>query len=274
MTEIKKIIGIFGMPRSGTSFVAQIFDSHPEVAFRMEPIFSYALKNSVNEHATKAEFESFFEKAFNAKDDVFMNQLENRAKGIYPTFKKEKNASVLVFKTTRFHEIIPALLKNFSPEFMKIVSIVRHPCGAINSWLNHPNEFPPEADKMQEWRSGACRKTAKEEYWGFNDWLKVTQLHQQYEKKHLNFKVFQYENFVQNIHYETENLFDFTGLDINKQTRGFISQCQSREDTDPYSVYKTKDAAGKWKFQLNEKIKDAIIHDAVKMGLGKYLVSV
>jgi len=273
MKKIKKVIGIFGMPRSGTSFVAQIFDSHPQVAFRMEPIFSYALKNSVNENSTKVEFESFFEKAFNANDDVFMNQLENRAKGIYPTFKKDKNVSVLVFKTTRFHEIIPTLLKNFSQEFLKIVSIVRHPCGAINSWLNHPNEFPQDADKTQEWRSGACRKAAKEEYWGFNDWLEVMQLHQYYEKQNRNFKIFQYENIVKNIKTETEQMLEFTGLNLNRQTLEFIKDCQTRNDADPYSVYKNIETAFKWKTALEKSIQKEIIQETYHNGLSRYLVS-
>ena len=270
---IEKIIGIFGMPRSGTSFVGQIFDSHPKVAFRMEPIFSYALKNSVNENSTKAEFETFFQRAFVASDDVFMNQLENRNRGIYPTFKKDPNGAYLVFKTTRFHEILPTLLRHFSPEYLKIVSVVRHPCGAINSWLMHPNEFPQDADRMQEWRSGACRKTAKEEYWGFDDWLKLMQLHQEYEQKNLNFKIFQYENIVKNIKKETERLFKFSGLDFNKQTLAFIKSCQYRNDADPYSVFKTKDAAVKWKYQLDQDIQKEIILDTIKNDLSSFLVS-
>ena len=42
---MKKVIAIFGMPRSGTSFLGQILDSSPSVAYRLEPIFSYKLKN-------------------------------------------------------------------------------------------------------------------------------------------------------------------------------------------------------------------------------------
>lgn len=271
--KIKKVIGIFGMPRSGTSFVGQIFDSHPGVAFRMEPIFAYALKNSVNENSSKDEFESFFQKAFKAHDDLFMNQVKNREKGVYPTFEKNINQSFLVFKTTRFHEIIPSLLHYFSPEYLKIVSIVRHPCGAISSWLNHPNEFPQGANKRLEWRSGACRKTAREEYWGFNDWLAVTQQHRQYEKEYSNFKIFQYENIVKNIKTATKQLFEFADLTVTQQTMNFISRCQTRNDADPYSVFKTKETAVKWKTQLEEAIQNEIIRDTKKNNLDAFLVS-
>jgi len=37
----KNIIGIIGAPRSGTSWTGQIFDSAPDVLYRMQPFYSW-----------------------------------------------------------------------------------------------------------------------------------------------------------------------------------------------------------------------------------------
>ena len=271
MREINKVIAIFGMPRSGTSFLGQIFDSVPNVAYRLEPIFSYRLKNMVDEHSGKSDFEDFFKMAFNASDDNFMNQTTKRQKGCYPVFKKTK-PKYLVFKTTRFHNILPSLLKHFSHEELKVISLARHPAGAIYSWISHPNEFPAGADYKNEWLTGGCRKTAKEEFWGFDDWKKVMKLHMDLEQQYRNFKIFQYENIVNNIKSEVEQIFKFAGLELNKATVDFLEASQSAHLSDPYAVYKDKGVASKWKNLLDEEIQEKIISDVINTSLERFLV--
>ena len=268
---MKKVIAIFGMPRSGTSFIGQILDSSPDVSFRMEPIFSYKLKNIVDENSAKEEYINFFDKAFDSNEDVFMNQFEQRKKGIYPIFAK-KDPDMLVFKMTRFHQIIPTLLKHFDSSFLKIVVVVRNPCGAINSWLSHPNEFPQHCDKFKEWKTGNCRKTAKEEFWGFNDWKEVTLMHMEMEKKYKNLKIFRYEDAVKDIDSFTKKLFEFTDLKKTKQTDEFIGKCQNRNDADPYSVFKNKSVAIKWKKDLDKAILEEIYKDLKGTKLETFLI--
>jgi hypothetical protein len=171
----KQVVAIFGMPRSGTSWLGQIFDSAPEVCFRLEPIFSYAFKNQVDEFSTISDFDRFF-KGIYCSDDKFMKQEEKRISGSYPSFQKDNNPNTLVFKTTRYHHILQNMMTMYPT--VSVISIVRNPCGAINSWLNTPGEFPANASTDEEWRSGKCRKTDKEEFWGFDDWKLVTRLHQ------------------------------------------------------------------------------------------------
>ncbi len=191
MNKIKKVVAIFGMPRSGTSFLGQVFDSCPQVAYRLEPIFSYKLKNLVDKKSTKEEFLDFFDKAFDSYDDEFMNQVDKREKGHYPIFQKI-DEDTLVFKTTRFHHLLPRIMELFDDDFLKVVSLVRHPAGAISSWIEHPNEFPSEYDYKKEWRSGNCRKTAIEEFWGFDDWKKVMTQHIELEKQFSNISIRKY----------------------------------------------------------------------------------
>jgi len=132
----KQIIVVVGMPRSGTSWLSQILDSCPQVRFRLSPLFSYAFKNAVDEHSSKEEYEAVFQGAYHARDE-FMEQARNRELGHYPTFKeKVPDPGFLVVKMTRFHHLLSTMLRYF--EELKLVAIVRHPCGAINSWLTTP----------------------------------------------------------------------------------------------------------------------------------------
>ena len=49
------------MPRSGTSWLSQIFDSHPDTKFKLSPLFSYAFKNAVNIESSKKEWLKFLD---------------------------------------------------------------------------------------------------------------------------------------------------------------------------------------------------------------------
>lgn len=268
---MKKVIAIFGMPRSGTSFLGQVIDSCPEIAYRLEPIFSYKLKNLVDENSSREEFIDFFEKAFKSNEDEFMNQFEKRQKGYYPTFEN-KQPIYLGFKTTRFHNILPTLMEHFSDEELKIISLVRHPCGAIYSWINHPKEFPQNLNYRDEWRSGNCRKTAKEEFWGFNDWIKIMNQHIELEKKYKNFKIFQYENIIYNIEEEVKKIYDFAKLSYTEQTKRFLKESQCKNIEDPYAVYKDKSVTSKWKKHLDLDIQKEIIKEIKDTQLERFLV--
>lgn len=255
----KSIIVIAGMPRSGTSWLGQIFDSSPNLAYRVQPLFSYAFKNAVDENSDKKAYVRFFNAVYHSNDE-FLLQKEKRESGIYPTFLKKEKPDFLAFKTTRFHDLTENMLKLF--ENLKTICIVRHPCGAIYSWLNTPSEFPSTADPMKDWRNGKCRKTAKEEYWGFEDWKKVTTMHMKLESQYpKQFKIIKYQDLVDNTIIKTKDLFEFVGLELEDQTRRFIEECHSRHDKNSYSVYKKKEVAHRWKEGFPPAIQKEIIDE-------------
>ena len=265
----KKVIALIGMPRSGSSWLGQIFDSSPNVAYRLEPVFSYAFKDAVDENSSKEDYIEFFKGIYRSSDD-FLLQTDKRKSGIYPTFSKCDRPEFLAFKTTRFHNLIRDMLKYF--DNLKMISIVRHPCGAINSWLNTPGEFPSSADPMIEWRTGSCRKTAKEEFWGFNDWKKVTLFHMQLEDEYPGqFKIVRFDNLVENTKELTGELFEFTGLELEEQTLEFISKSQSRHDEDSYSVYKSKKVVESWKKSLPLHIQKEILDEIRDTKLSRFI---
>jgi Sulfotransferase family len=268
----KKIIVVIGMPRSGTSWLGQIFDSSPQVAFRLSPLFSYTLKNMVNEKSSQAEFEEMFLKAYQATEDEFMNQFNRRKAGHYPVFNEKRTPlDFLVIKDTRYHHLLPRMLELL--ENLMVVAIVRHPCGAIYSWITHPREFPSTANPMQEWRTGACRKTGPEEFWGFEDWKKVTRLHLDLEQAYPNrFCIIQYEHLAQAPIPRTRQMFDFVGLEYTSQTQDFLIASQQTDDPDPYAVYKTPDTKDRWRNALAPEIQTEIIQEIQSTELARFLV--
>lgn len=266
----KQIVIIVGMPRSGTSWMSQIFDSSPSVRFRLSPLFSYAFKNAVDENSSFEEYKAIFDGAYLSQDD-FMEQTRNRELGHYPTFnEKDAEPEFLVIKMTRFHYLIKTMLDYF--ENLKIVAIVRHPCGAINSWLATPKEFPQDADPMVEWRTGACRKTGPEEFWGFEDWKAVTRLHMRLQREYPErFIIVQYEDFVDKPVGKTRELFKLLGLPYTRQTDGFLVESHSRHDEDTHATFKDPSVKDRWRTALHPQIQGEIIREIKNTDLERFL---
>lgn len=257
----ERIIAIVGPPRSGTTWLAQILDSSPITTYRHQPLFSYAFKNRVTKKSDKEEYRQFFADLYES-DDTYLYQFERRKTGEYPSFAdKETSPPVLVFKMVRYHHLVPDMLKYF--ESLKCIGIVRHPCGVINSWLSHPNEFPDDANPKKEWRHGECRnKGHPEEYWGFEAWKEVTALYMGLEERYPNqFGIVKYEELVENPIDVTKQLFEFLDLPFTSQTETFLKTSHQRHDRDPYSVYKDKKVKDKWRWQLDEEIQYEILDE-------------
>lgn len=263
-----KTIIVSGMPRSGTSWLGQIVNSDPRVAFRTEPLFSLRFKNIINISSTHEEISDFFNSLIDVDDD-FILQKDNQRAGYYPAFDKVK-PEVLSFKTTRHHELLEKYLNCVSD--VQIVGIVRHPAGAINSWLKSYKEFEKKGCvKESDWRNGGCRKSEIGEYWGFDDWLTITKQFVFLSEKYPNFYITKYSDLVRNTEKSVEELFNKMDFEILPQTRDYILQCHSRHDEDPYSVFKNRNVADKWRQELDRDIAQAIIRETERAGLSYFL---
>jgi hypothetical protein len=265
-----KIIWLAGMPRSGTNWLSQIFDSHENVNFKLSPLFSYAFKNAVDENSSKKEWLKFFDDVYHS-NDAFLIQTQKRAEGIFPTFNvKNAKQDYLVIKETRNHHLISILLKSF-PD-IKVIYLVRNPCGAINSWLSSPKEFPQGADPKQEWRTGKCRKIGKGEYWGFEDWKLLADQYLSLEKEYPNnVKVVSYENLVDQSLEITNDMFEFAGLSFSEETNKFLFLSQTTHSEHTRAVFKSKEVKDKWKTQLDPEIANLIIQELTGTNLEKYI---
>jgi len=262
---------ISGMPRSGTTWLSQIFASSPDVRLKFCPLFSYEFKNSLDERSSSEQWQEMFFSLYETRSE-FLDQDHLRKYGLIPRFDDKRDApGHLMIKSNRFHNLTPYILR--LNENVRFVHIVRHPCATIYSWLTDPREFPETANPMTEWRTGLCRKTGLGEFWGFDDWKLVTtqalKMSKLYPDQHC---VVRYEDLVSDTLVCTEALFSFLGLTLVNSTKEFITKSQSKHDVDKHSVFKNPDIKSKWREQLSPKIIDACMREVVGTELEQFTV--
>lgn len=254
-----RVVSLHGAPRSGTSWLGKIFDSHPDTAYRFQPLFSYRFKGAIDATSGREQVERFLTDLYTIQDDDFILQLRQQGRGAHPDgFAKTSHPGVLVMKEVRYHYVIETLLHQV--EGIKIVGIVRHPCGTINSWLKTQREFKPEWDAIAEWREATSKNQKRsEEYYGFSKWKELAYLFLSLAcEQPDSFYLVRYESLVANPEREVGKLFTFCGLDMPDQVRNFIASSQQQEVEDPDSVFRTADVAERWKHELPAVIRDAI----------------
>ena len=148
--KLKKIVSIHGVPRSGTSWLGQIFNSSPDVKFKYQPLFSYAFKDKIDLRSNENEIRNYYKSLYDFNDE-FLDQKKNIVNGLYPNFKKKnKHPDFLVTKMNRYHFLILHLMEQI--DNIVFIAIVRHPCAVLNSWKNNPQEFKEGWDFKKEWR--------------------------------------------------------------------------------------------------------------------------
>lgn len=264
-----RTIIVVGMPRSGTSWLGQIVNSHPEVAFRTEPLFSYRFKNVISPDSTDLDIQNFFDVLLESGDDAFLMQQHHVDSGAYPNFLKV-SPSCLAYKTSRHHELLERFLA--SKLDIHVVGIVRHPCGAINSWIHSQKEFLQKRCSVeQDWNSGTCRKDGVGEYWGFNDWLSTTKNFLALNERFRAFSLVRYSDLVRDPIGTSKVIFGEIGLRWNPQTEEFLGLSHSVHNDDPYAVYKSKDVNERWRRELDMVLIDEITERTIKHGLKQFL---
>lgn len=266
-----RVVSIHGVPRSGTSWLGQIFSSHPDVAYRHQPLFAYRFKDRINLNSTKAEILGFLQELYDVTDDDFVLDRRDAYKALHLSFQKACHPRFLVIKMVRYHHLIEKLMRDV--ENIKIIGIVRHPCAVINSWLQAPKEFRTGWDPMKEWRYAPKKNQGRiEEYNGFEKWKEVAQMLLRFEGEYSDrFQLVRYEDLVVNPVSQTARLFDFAGLEMHEQTLRFIRMSQAEHDKDPYSVYKRPGVRDRWTLELNERIVDEILGELDGTRLGRFL---
>ncbi len=257
-----KYIGIHGVPRSGTSWLAALVDSSPSVLYKLQPLFSYALKGFLNHESSREQIEEFFQKLQFTKDD-FLDQVVQKRDGKYPIFKKNYENDAIVYKEARYHHILENMLFQF-PE-VKVVGIVRNPLSVLSSWRFAPKEFRVDLgwDFDKEWFYAEKKNQGKpEEYYGYAKWKEVAIDFVSFKEKFPeNFFLVRYKDLVENTLNQTEEIFNFLSIKIEKQTYDFISQSINTANTDPYTVFRKEQRDDKWKDTLDQAIIDYIIKD-------------
>lgn len=81
-----RLVYLLGMPRSGTSWLAKIFDSHPETLYRHEPDIAH--RNDAIPYSCTREEAPVYIDAMQARLNLFVNDRSPRTVGLRPVFAK------------------------------------------------------------------------------------------------------------------------------------------------------------------------------------------
>lgn len=245
--EPKKIISLNGSPRSGTSWLGQLFESSPEVRYKFQPLFSNSFKDRIHVRSTTTDINAFFSELYHY-EDAFLDRTLQKEKGIHAVFEnKVAEPPVLVMKHVRYHYLIEPILRASEQAFA--VGIVRNPCAVLNSWRNAPKEFLAGWDFEQEWRfAPSYNRFRPGEYYGLHRWMELAKLflwlQEQYPER---FVLVRYEDLVQQPDEGVAKLFDFCGLELTEQTRDFIAATTNSANSDVYSVFKGGKSLDSWR---------------------------
>lgn len=269
-----RVVSIHGVPRSGTSWLGQIFDSHPDVAYRHQPLFAYRFKDRLNLTSTRDEIFSFLNELYQLADDDFIMDTARReaASEFWESAVKHSNPEFLVMKMVRYHHLLSLFLREIIG--IKIIGITRHPCAVINSWLQAPKEFRPGWCVSEEWRYAPRKNVGRvEEFNGFEKWKEVARMFMEFERAFPEqFRIIQYEHLVQQPEKEIECLFSYVGLAPAPQAIEFIQLSRSRHEPDPYAVFRRPDLHQRWRTELDPVIADEILKELRGTELERFLV--
>jgi hypothetical protein len=231
------VVAIHGAPRSGTSWIGQLFNSSAHVAYRYQPFFAHAFRGRVSADSTGVQFERFFED-LTATADPFVLQQGDASLAAAPISFPKQAARHLVYKEVRFHHLLPELLAKV--DRLVAIGVVRDPRAVLRSWASAPREFRSGWSFADEWRDAARKNAGLEENWfGFQRWKELASLFLQLERSHPSrFRLVRYEDLLEQGEAEVRRLFGFCGIAFDEQSHRFWLESTSRNDDDPYGVFR------------------------------------
>jgi len=229
------VISIHSVPRSGSSWLLSIFNSHPETKCVYQPLFSYAFKNVLTNNSSKDEYSMFIQQLKTTQDDfctMKSNFHTNNGKNPLLTFKKNKNISHLIMKHVTHHYLIKQIIHWNSN--IKIIGLVRDPIHVIESQMKASHE------KMTDWLNGNDKNNNLEEhFFGFNKWTETNNMFIQLKEKYPNnVYIIHYDMLLDQPQNEIEKMFRFCNLTMTKSTTEFIQQSTQQTNNYDYSVYR------------------------------------
>lgn len=220
-------VAIFGVPRSGTTWLGQIMNSSPNVAYRYQPLFSYEFKDKLTLSSTHDEIQDFYTSLLWAKSEFVLTN------NIFP----KNDITHLVWKEVRYHHLASLLLQKSD---LKLLYVSRDPVEVINSWYNAPKEFHPDWDIRQEWFYGNLKNQGRaEEFYGMQGWLKAQSIYTEIKSIFPDrVMIVKYSNLRSNTEGVIKKIFSWLNLTITSSTIDFIRDTSKRISSDIYSVNK------------------------------------
>ena len=224
-------VAIFGCPRSGTSWLGQLFNASEAVAYRYQPLFSYEFKNWFGVHGVNAaSLDAFNDALLGATSDFVLQSL--RPHKVLP-------ATHLVWKEVRYHQLMPALAA--LPGLHQLIYIHRPALDMINSWYQAPKEFRAGQDIHAEYLHAPSKNTDPCEYNGYAKWKESLALALAVKAAHSDKVILlSYDRLRDDPLGQLSALFAEVGLPMTDQVRDFIAASTSQHDDDAYSVFRNR----------------------------------
>lgn len=259
-------LSILSVPRSGSSWVGQILNSSPQVLYKFQPNFSYSFPSNLEKDTDEKKIIEFYEN-LRKTNDPFVNGKVSISGKSNIEFKKSF-CETLVWKEVHFLFLAQTLLEKSDT---KVIGLIRSPFAVISSWIKIPKEFDPSWNLTEQWKTANLKNSDFDfNYFGYEKWKEVTQLFISLKQKYPErFYMLQYENLLADPKAEVEKLFSFCNLEVTSQTLGFLTKSTSNNDTDAYSVFKSKKTDDQWKKELPQFIIDEIKMDPEFQSLNK-----
>jgi len=305
LSAAKGLLLIAGSPRSGTTWMAKIFDSHPQVLYRHEPdrvighgaLPSFCSGADVTKYTSEAK--KYIDRLANVRhlDTVGNLPIMRKAyrhagtdlfrKGLIYFLKGCERlgaglavgvpdwiggcGAVTVLKSVSSEGQLN-LLSKAVPE-LRVIYIVRHPCGHINSMLRgmEKNQFnPPLRYSVRKLAATehARRRGLTEGAFDAMDiveklawrWTLANEKALEDVEKMENAQVVRYEDLCLDPLGVSRVLFEFAQIDWSSQTEGFITFSTSKQDDHRYyGIFRNPEqSAWKWRAELGASQVSAV----------------
>lgn len=253
-----KKIALFSVPRSGSTWLGQILNSHPQVTYKFQPNYAYSFEGELPKNMNKSDFKTFCNQMLTTTDPFVNGEISISTRQNI-RFSKDR-LSHLIFKETHALNLIPNLLENTD---IAVIGLLRSPFAVINSWLKTPKEFKPEWRVSEQWREAPKKNRGREDhYFGFEKWKEGAEIFLKMRECFPDrFYLADYEKFVDSPVEETAKLYKFCDLKMGAQTRDFLQMSTSKHEADAYSVFKSKAHDRKWETNLPDFIIEDIKRD-------------
>ena len=256
-----KQIYIHSCPRSGSTWLLSIFDSHPNIKTVYQPLFSYKFKNVLNVNSTKSEYDTFINNLLKTNDDFccMKSDLHTNNKKIDVIEYEKKEINTLLIKHVTHHNLIETFIK-LNPD-IKIIGLIRDAKSTIYSQITANRE------NLVDWLNGEDKNTSDEFYFGFNKWIETKNIFYNLKLKYPNnIIIVNYNDLVNNTNIKIQEICNFCDVQFHNNMLNVIKLMNSKNNEYDYSVFKTEDTINKWK-NLSLNIIDYIDNYESKLNL-------
>lgn len=266
----KRVI-IHSAPRSGSTWLGEIINSHPNVKYAFQPLFSYALKGALSPTSRLSDVNRFFGALAEIEDD-FIGQIEQRQAGMLPQFDKHRQITHLAYKEVRYHHILTNLME--VDRAVLALFLIRNPIDVMDSWVSSPREFDPNWNVREELLEASKKNRDRaEEFYGLKRWAMVSELFETLALRYPDrVMLVRYDDLKNNPLSVVTRVFEHCGLEIVDETLEFISESQTYDVPGDYSVFRGgKDRLSKALKTLSVEEKEFIVDYVTRKRLGHYL---